>query len=98
MSTELVRADKEPAQRPVAIGLAAVAGVLTIIWRLIPHPANCLPLGAMGIHGSTERRTLESAGGEECTTGFHRAGEGFQGTFSASIPTTGGRRGRTRFG
>ena len=56
MSTELVRADKEPAQRPVAIGLAAVAGVLTIIWRLIPHPANCLPLGAMGIHGGAKLR------------------------------------------
>jgi len=56
MSTELVRAGKEPAQRPVAIGLAAVAGVLTIIWRLIPHPANCLPLGAMGIHGGAKLR------------------------------------------
>lgn len=41
----------EPTGRPLAISLTVLAGVLTTVIRLIPHPANCSPMGAVGLFG-----------------------------------------------
>src|SRR5207253_155970 len=51
MTAELSRNETNSPRRSLATGLTVLAGGLTVLLRLIPHPANCLPLGAMGIFG-----------------------------------------------
>jgi hypothetical protein len=56
MTTEPLRQEPESTVRPLAIGLTVLAGVIVTILRIIPHPANFTPLGAMGIFGGTKLR------------------------------------------
>src|SRR5437762_2604200 len=35
--------------RPLAGALALAAAVLAGLWRVIPHPANLTPIGALGV-------------------------------------------------
>jgi hypothetical protein len=56
MSTEPLRRESESTARPLAVGLTVLAGVLILVIRLRPHPANFTPMGAMGIFGGTKLR------------------------------------------
>ena len=56
MSTEPLRHEPGSTVRPLAIGLTVFAGALITLLRLIPHPANFTPLGAMGIFGGSKLR------------------------------------------
>jgi hypothetical protein len=42
--------------RRVATALMLLAAGLTVVLRLVPHPANLLPVGAMGIFGGAKLR------------------------------------------
>lgn len=44
-------ADRDPSSRPLAAGLTLLAGVLAVVIRLVPHPANLSPVGALGLFG-----------------------------------------------
>jgi Family of unknown function (DUF6580) len=44
-------------QSPVAAIITGLAGVLTIVCRLAPHPANFSPVGAMGLFGGGKLRS-----------------------------------------
>jgi hypothetical protein len=56
MSTETLRHEPKTARRPLAATLTWLAAGFTILVRLRPHPANFLPLGAMGIYGGAKMR------------------------------------------
>jgi hypothetical protein len=44
-------AEKEPRSQPAAISVAMVAGVITAILRVVPHPPNFSSVGALGLFG-----------------------------------------------
>lgn len=56
MSTELFRHEAESTVRPLALGLTVLAGALVMLLRIIPHPFNFTPMGAMGIFGGSKLR------------------------------------------
>src|SRR4051794_24287786 len=50
----LVQRDHERrsiANRPVAIGIAVVGGILAALLRVVPHPPNFSAVGGLGIFG-----------------------------------------------
>jgi hypothetical protein len=56
MNTESLPNQPANAQRPLAATLSMLAAALSILIRLRPHPANFVPLGAMGIYGGAKLR------------------------------------------
>src|SRR6516162_11648956 len=53
MSTEPLGHDADQPSR-LATMLSLIVGAITVVWRLVPHPAHCLPLGALGIYGGAK--------------------------------------------
>ena len=53
MSTEPLGHDADQPRR-LATMLSLIVGAITVVWRLVPHPAHCLPLGALGIYGGAK--------------------------------------------
>ena len=45
---------------PLRGGLASVLSVLAGVARLVPHPDNCTPVGAMGLFGGARLRTWQA--------------------------------------
>lgn len=45
------KAPSEPRQNSLALGVAAAAGVLAAILRVVPHPPNFSSIGALGLFG-----------------------------------------------
>jgi uncharacterized membrane protein len=56
MSTDTPRNEPDAPRRPLAAALTILAGALGVLIRLIPHPANFVPVGAMGIFGGAKLR------------------------------------------
>jgi hypothetical protein len=56
MSTNPLQHETESTVRPLAIGLTVLAGALVMLFRIIPHPFNLTPMGAMGIFGGAKLR------------------------------------------
>jgi uncharacterized protein DUF6580 len=42
---------------PLAVGITWLGGLLTIVMRVVPHPANFAPVGALGIFGGAKLRS-----------------------------------------
>lgn len=49
-----------PTRSHLAGGLTLVGGLLTILLRIVPHPANLSPIGAMGIFGGARLRSWQA--------------------------------------
>jgi hypothetical protein len=56
MSIDTPRNEPDAPRRPLATALTILAGALGVLIRLIPHPANFVPVGAMGIFGGAKQR------------------------------------------
>lgn len=49
--------DHKPSQRPLATLITLLSGILVAVVRIIPHPANFSPIGALGIFGGARLRS-----------------------------------------
>jgi len=57
MSTDKPTSEQENAARPLAIGVAIVAGILATVLRIVPHPTNFSSVGALSLFGGARVRT-----------------------------------------
>jgi hypothetical protein len=56
MSTDKPPVEQESAKRPVALGVAAIAGIMAVVLRIVPHPTNLTSVGAVGLFGGARVR------------------------------------------
>ena len=56
MSNDKTSPEHETPQRPLALSIAVVAGVLAAVLRVVPHPPNFSGIGALGIFGGARLR------------------------------------------
>ncbi len=57
METERSSHEEETPMRPVALGVALLAGFLAAVLRVVPHPPNFSGIGALGIFGGARLRS-----------------------------------------
>src|SRR6266481_896010 len=54
MSAEPLQTDKTTTRSSIATVLTMLAGAIAVLMRIYPHPANLLPIGALGIFGGAK--------------------------------------------
>ena len=60
METERPSKDEESPMRPVALGVAILAGFVATVLRVVPHPPNFSGVGALGIFGGARLRAWQA--------------------------------------
>jgi hypothetical protein len=56
MNMDKTPAEQEPTPRSLALGVAVVAGIITMLLRVVPHPPNFSSVGALGLFGGARLR------------------------------------------
>jgi hypothetical protein len=60
MNTDKPSVKQESPYRPLALGIAVVAGLIATILRIVPHPPNFSGVGGLGLFGGARLRTWQA--------------------------------------
>jgi hypothetical protein len=60
MSAESLQTEETTTRSSIATVLTMLAGAIAVLMRIYPHPANLLPIGAMGIFGGAKLRGIKA--------------------------------------
>lgn len=60
MSAEPLQSEQKTTRSSIATVLTMLAGAIAVLMRIYPHPANLLPIGAMGIFGGAKLPGLKA--------------------------------------
>jgi hypothetical protein len=60
MSAESLQTEQATTRSSIAVVLTTLAGAIAVLMRVYPHPANLLPIGAMGIFGGAKLRGVKA--------------------------------------
>ena len=52
--------EQEPPKRPVALGIAAIAGIIAVVLRIVPHPPGFTGVGGLGLFGGARLRAWQA--------------------------------------
>ena len=60
MNTDKPSREQESPYRPLALGVAVVAGIIAAILRLVPHPPSFSGIGGLGLFGGARLRAWQA--------------------------------------